>query len=85
MTARSISHPNASFNTINETIAYQKLATNPAADNEVGTYTYKLGTTTKAKTVNTIDSYHRLTKKAITIGSKQFTKQFTYNIGRVSI
>ena len=70
--------------TINETITYKKEATNPAADNEVSTYTYKLGTDTKAKTVNTTDSYHRLTKKAITIGSKQFTKQFTYNIGRVT-
>ena len=83
VTDHSISYTNTNFSTINEKIGYTKTADNPAANNEVETYDFMLGSSFKASTKNVFDTYHRLTQKDIRIGSKKFTKQFTYNIGRV--
>ena len=65
-------------------ITYVKAASDPKADSRVSNYSFKINGTQKAKTVNTYDTYKRVTKKTYTVGSKTFTKEIVYDKTKVS-
>ncbi len=65
-------------------ITYVKAAADPKADSRVSNYSFKINGTQKAKTVNTYDTYKRVTKKTYTVGSKTFTKEIVYDKTKVN-
>ena len=65
-------------------IGYVKAASDPKADSRVSNYSFKINGTQKAKTVNTYDTYKRVTKKTYTVGSKTFTKEIVYDKTKVN-
>ena len=65
-------------------ITYVKAASDPKADSRVSNYSFKINGTQKAKTVNTYDTYKRVTKKTYTVGSKTFTKEIVYDKTKVN-
>lgn len=69
---------------VTSTISYAKAATDPLADERVGTYTYAVKNSSTAKTQNTFDNFKRVKKKVYTIAGKAYTKTLTYNKTRIS-
>lgn len=65
-------------------ITYVKAASDPKADSRISNYSFKINGTQKAKTVNTYDTYKRVTKKTYTVGSKTFTKEIVYDKTKVN-
>lgn len=64
-------------------IGYVKVASDPAVDSMVSSYSYKVNGTEKAKTVNTYDDYKRITNKKYIVCNQEFTKDITYCKTRV--
>ena len=54
------------------------------ADDRVLTSAFLINNSTKVSSTNTYDSFKRLSSKAITVGSNQVTKAFTYSNTRLS-
>ena len=69
---------------VTSTISYVKTATDPLADERVGTYTYAIKNSATAITQNTFDDLKRVKTKAHTIGGMQFKKTMSFDRTRVS-
>ena len=65
-------------------IGYVKAASDPAVDSRVSSYSYGVNGTDMANTVNTYDTYKRVTKKTYNVGGKTFTKEIVYDKTKVN-
>ena len=70
-------------NHVGSDIGYVKSDDNPLADNQVASYSYKVGGAEKAKTENTYDAHKRVINKKYTVGGKVFTKGIEYAQTRI--
>lgn len=84
LTRIRLDHNPATNEYVTSDITYVKAASDPDADRRVSNYSFKINGTQKAKTVNTYDTYKRVTKKTYTVGSKTFTKEIVYDKTKVS-
>lgn len=69
---------------VSSDITYTKNESDVSADNAVKNYTFKVNGVQKSLASNTFDAYKRLQTKQVSMGSKTFTKAFTYTGTRIS-
>ena len=70
-------------NHVGSDIGYVKSDDDLLADNQVASYSYKVGGAEKAKTENTYDAHKRIINKKYTVGGKVFTKGIEYALTRI--
>ena len=84
MTADTFIYNKTTGKQVSAQIEYLPTASNPANDSRVSKYTYTSPNATAAVTQNTFDVLKRVVSKQHTLGSKVFTRNFTYNKSRVN-
>ena len=83
LTVRSFYYDSNTNKNVVSNIGYLVNEGDPRADGRISSYSYSVNGSEKAKTVNTVDTYKRITEKQYTVGGKLFTKNVYYDKTRV--